>query len=475
MLEFIRDYFIIRKSGYFDARYYLVKYPDIRRSDVAPLMHYVRHGWREGRYPSAEWESIATTSDHVLDKNSARNPLVEYIKQNRGEKVTFRRAVQQTLRFYFHFLLPFWRQRGIVFYGGYPYPEREKDGYYQRIRAIDSLFTDRWRIYIDSVPLAGRDYWHDIPEPRVLVLRPRGRGLGRLSIEFWIRTCVRRAGKVYLQSVLSSTGREFFWGNPRITKIIDVHGAVPEEFKYQGEDANSMHFERVERAIIPRANTLVVVSEAMRAHLANKFMGQIPGKFIILPNIQEIPIEPWEKSFENHKPIVIYAGGVQVWQQIPKIIDAIMRTSHLYHFKLYSPYPQEILALLPEDRRDGNNPEVESKTRAEIIEGYHNAHYGFILRDDRVVNRVACPTKLVEYLAAGVIPIVDSPDIGDFKTSGMQYVTLENLLNYQLPPEPVRQHMAEQNYSVYSQILYQYKVGVRQLKQILTPGAEVSE
>jgi len=41
--------------------------------------------------------------------------------------------------------------------------------------------------------------------------------------------------------------------------------------------------------------------------------------------------------------------------------------------------------------------------------------YGFILRDEHIMNQVSCPIKLCEYLANGVIPIM-SQGIGDFAT-----------------------------------------------------------
>ena len=470
MFKAFREYLFIRRSGEFDARYYLLKYPDIRRSDVNPLMHYVRHGWKEGRYPCADWESIVSSGNFQPELDSKANPFLDYIRHSKGEKDAPGPEILRGFRFLFRFLVPFWFKKGLVIYGGYPYPEREKDGYYQRIRAIDSLFTDHWRIYIDSVPLKGRSYWYDIPEERVLVLRPRGKGLRRLSIEFWIRTCILHARIVYFQSVLSASGKEFFWGNPRVKKVIDVHGAVSEEFKYQGDMANSQHFEQVEGFVLPRANTIVVVSEAMRNHLVNKYPGQMVGEFITIPNIQEIPNEQIVKPYVDEKPVVVYAGGVQVWQQIPKIIDAIIRTFRLYKFKIFCPYPEEILAMLPADKQDHKVIEVESKLKGEIFEEYRKAHYGFILREDRVVNRVSCPTKLVEYLAMGVIPVVDCPEIGDFKSFGMQYVPLEDLLRNRLPAEDTRQKMAQQNYSVYTQILYQYKVGVLKLRQAFAQG-----
>lgn len=304
----------------------------------------------------------------------------------------------------------------------------------------------------------------------MIVFRPRGKGLRRLSLEFWIRSCILHARRVYFQSVLSATGKEFFWAYPRVKKIIDVHGTVSEEFKYQGDEFHYQHFEKVEGFVVPHADHIVVVSEAMRTHLVNKYAGEIPGEFIIIPNAQEFSTEQVEKPYVDNKPVIIYAGGVQVWQQIPKIVDAIIRTYHLYKFRLYSPYPEKISGMLPDDKRDGNIVEIESKTKEEIYLEYRSSHYGFILRDDRVVNRVSCPTKLVEYLAMGVIPVVDCPEIGDFKAFGMQYISLEDLLRYRLPSETRRQEMANQNYHVYTQILYQYKAGVMKLMQAVDHG-----
>jgi GR25 family glycosyltransferase involved in LPS biosynthesis len=52
-LAFARTAAAIRASGQFDPGYYLARYPDVARSEVDPLGHYMRYGAREGRWPSA--------------------------------------------------------------------------------------------------------------------------------------------------------------------------------------------------------------------------------------------------------------------------------------------------------------------------------------------------------------------------------------------------------------------------------------
>ena len=113
------------------------------------------------------------------------------------------------------------------------------------------------------------------------------------------------------------------------------------------------------------------------------------------------------------------------------MIDAIGRTVSVCAHRLYCPAPDSVRQMLPEAVR--SQIIIDHKTHAELTEIYTKCHYGFILREDIVVNRVACPTKLVEYLAMGVVPIVDSANIGDFRTMGMRSITLEQLLRGDLP------------------------------------------
>lgn len=79
------DYFTIFKSGYFDPAYYLLNYRDCRLADVDPLMHFVEHGWQEGRNPSAKFNTgyyLRTNSDV---KQAGLNPLIHYLKHGQYE------------------------------------------------------------------------------------------------------------------------------------------------------------------------------------------------------------------------------------------------------------------------------------------------------------------------------------------------------------------------------------------------------
>ena len=90
MLYFLVRYKII-KSGLFDAAFYLKSNPDVRKSDVDPLWHFINCGWKEGRDPSKDFSIKKYFSNHPEIKSNGTNPLLHYIsisKKMRNNKGT---------------------------------------------------------------------------------------------------------------------------------------------------------------------------------------------------------------------------------------------------------------------------------------------------------------------------------------------------------------------------------------------------
>jgi GT2 family glycosyltransferase len=70
---------IIKKSGLFDEIYYLKSYPDVRRSDIDPIKHYILHGAKEGRDPSPYFQTSFYLEKYPDVAQSGVNPLLHYI------------------------------------------------------------------------------------------------------------------------------------------------------------------------------------------------------------------------------------------------------------------------------------------------------------------------------------------------------------------------------------------------------------
>ncbi|MNT56602.1 hypothetical protein D3C72_1939140 [compost metagenome] len=111
---------------------------------------------------------------------------------------------------------------------------------------------------------------------------------------------------------------------------------------------------------------------------------------------------------------------------------------------------------------------VDSLPKDELLRAYHHYSLGFVLRNDDPVNRAACPTKLVEYLENGVVPIVLSSNIGDFAAHGFRYVTLEQLEAFEFDPAELAA-MREANWSVIQRMRLTAEQNAQKLEKILNP------
>lgn len=75
----------IRESGLFDEEYYLNENPDVKESGADPIEHYCEFGWKEGRNPSPDFNTVFYFQEYEDVKEGGGNPLLHYIKFGRGE------------------------------------------------------------------------------------------------------------------------------------------------------------------------------------------------------------------------------------------------------------------------------------------------------------------------------------------------------------------------------------------------------
>jgi glycosyltransferase involved in cell wall biosynthesis len=85
-LKYIKHYFLIRNNGIFDAAYYLKNNPDVQRSHINPIWHYVVNGWKEGRNPSQYFDTDYYLTNNEDVRKSGCNPLIHYIFYGQHEK-----------------------------------------------------------------------------------------------------------------------------------------------------------------------------------------------------------------------------------------------------------------------------------------------------------------------------------------------------------------------------------------------------
>ena len=81
---------LIKKSKYFDAKWYLKQYPDVAKSGMSPARHYLEYGWRENRNPGPKFNTNFYMKTYLDVKSATMCPLVhyEYIGKYIGNKAT---------------------------------------------------------------------------------------------------------------------------------------------------------------------------------------------------------------------------------------------------------------------------------------------------------------------------------------------------------------------------------------------------
>lgn len=169
---------------------------------------------------------------------------------------------------------------------------------------------------------------------------------------------------------------------------------------------------------------MIYVSERMKKHYENKF--GLGGRLsFIIPCFN---LELDEKSFDDKERYkrqkFVYAGSLDAWQCFEKTLNVFS--------KVKEKMKNASLMILTKDTENArfmvqkhNLEDVEIKyIPKELIQAELKKYkYGFIIREDIEVNRVATPTKLNSYMASGVIPIV-SDSLTDFvnNTSKCKYI-----------------------------------------------------
>lgn len=189
--------------------------------------------------------------------------------------------------------------------------------------------------------------------------------------------------------------------------LLWTQGISPEESYMRNKSKlRSMVLSFIERRGLVNANAYLFVSESMRLHFNKKYHRNFDNYYVMPCFNEEID----EKSFftpgKYTDNVFLYAGGLQVWQCFEETI------------KMYKKIEDKVencsLRVLTKDQDKakeiiGNcgvkKYSVGYVSPQDIGDELKKAKFGFSLREDTPVNRVATPTKLSTYVAYGVMPI----------------------------------------------------------------------
>lgn len=371
------------------------------------------------------------------------------------------KKITTLVRYFFYF-------KGIVICAPYPHEQYLEEGFFQRIKAIDLILSDLPRLYVecgyfDKQP--SRAAFDKIDENCAIVRYTRSRWK-TVAVRLFAWCCILKSRKLYMHVVWYMRPFLKAFHLPFIRKYLDIHGVPSEECRLEKKYHAAYIHEQLEALGIQKSTYCIVVTNAMEAFYKEKYQDMVGCDFLILPIVPDMgEVNPQSKS-ATIRPTIVYAGNASGWQQLPKMAEVVAKTAQEYSYRIFCNPPEAFSSLLPDEVLA--QIELGQKSHKEILAIYPDCHYGFVLRADDIVNKVACPTKLVEYLAFGVIPIVDTPDIGDFSSLGMRYLTVEQLLRHDLPTDKQRMQMVQENRACYEALRMKNALGAENLRELLS-------
>ena len=241
-----------------------------------------------------------------------------------------------------------------------------------------------------------------------------------------VKECVAahaRSEDWFLSSNAMETCRLYLQGARNV--ILWCQGIIPEEsYLRNGSKGKSAILSLIEKSALKKAAFCLFVSDDMRRHYETKYGLSFEGRCFVMPCFNSM-FEQGSFFAEGKydSPTFAYVGSMAAWQCFEETVD-------LYK-ELESRLPGAFLKVLT-----FNQAGAREILRAKGVERYEvgcvppekvagelaKVAYGFVIREDGPVNRVATPTKLSSYMAAGVIPVF-SDCIGSFSglARGLKY------------------------------------------------------
>lgn len=215
--------------------------------------------------------------------------------------------------------------------------------------------------------------------------------------------------------------------------ILWCQGVIPEESYLRNKSGlRAFVLSLLERRALKKAAFCLFVSDEMRFHYEKKYKVDFKGRCFIMPcfNSTLSPELFWTEG-KYDSPTFAYVGSLAAWQRFEETVSLYKAIeSRVPGTRL------KVLTFNQDEARDilyskgVKNYEVGCVPKEKVSQELSDVSYGFVLREDNSVNRVATPTKLSAYMSAGVIPV--------FSDCLRSFANMASSLHYAVPVgEPV--------------------------------------
>lgn len=158
--------------------------------------------------------------------------------------------------------------------------------------------------------------------------------------------------------------------------------------------------------VMKKAKMIFYVSQYMQEYYEKLAHTSFSDKAYVMPCFNEILDEGMIEKKDYSKKTFTYVGSLDLWQcfnETVEIYSEIEKRIPNAFFKVLTFNTEKAEEMI----RQSNikNYSVACVPKEQVKSELENSTYGFMIRHDIDVNRVATPTKISSYLSAGVLPI----------------------------------------------------------------------
>lgn len=203
--------------------------------------------------------------------------------------------------------------------------------------------------------------------------------------------------------------------------VFDCHGTEPDEFLLNNPGIRGTIYSKFlrwkEKQVVNKADLLVTVTknqyELWKLEKPHVVLPSIPAEHFF--SVKDMRFEMrTELSIPEQYVVYVYSGQNEKWQMCEETIN--------YYKKIETLNPNSFLLVLTHEvnffkdlvnRYKVTNFKVISVDFQNMPKYLDVCDFGFCLRSNHIINRVASPTKVLEYISRDIKPIL-TEYIGDF-------------------------------------------------------------
>lgn len=255
--------------------------------------------------------------------------------------------------------------------------------------------------------------------------------------------------------------------------VMWFQGIRPEEsYTVHHSWLRSKLLEFAEQIVLKKGEFFFFVSTYMKEHFEKKYKVDLSkNSFIMACSNEDMHKENFFVPNKYQKNVFCYAGSINTWQCVDE-------TLALYK-QIEERIPDAELLLLVKNRKLAEKMvekhgirhyEIDFVPVETLQKRLENVKYGFIVRDDIELNRVATPTKMSTYMVNGVIPVISDCLHGLTEIAGSSrfVIRLESKEDYKAILKSVQSSInAESVYQDFSEIYQTHYDRAKKVKEIV--------